>query len=61
MDIPRKIEIADQAVRSISHHRDEDAAVRKAALDAVAALIERERAAIDAEIAERIAQVAPAV
>jgi hypothetical protein len=54
MDIKRKLEIVEQSIRSISTHEDEDAALRHAALDRVAAIVEREKAAVDAAVAERI-------
>lgn len=63
MDIRRKIEVAQQAIRSISTHDDADLAVRNAALDKLGATIEAEREAaqgrvqgtIDAQLAEQSA------
>lgn len=55
MDLSRKVEIANQAVDSISRHDDEDAAVRLAMLDQVAEHIEAERAAIAQRVADRVA------
>lgn len=62
MDLKKKAQIAAQAIDSISRHDDEDAAVRHAVLDHVAAHIAAEKAAIDARLAARVAQldVAPA-
>jgi plasmid maintenance system antidote protein VapI len=54
MDIKRKLELAEQSIRSISTHEDEDAALRHAALDRIAAIVEREKKAIDADLAARI-------
>jgi hypothetical protein len=56
MNLQRKIEVATMAVTSISRHEDEDAAVRHAALDRLEALVKAEREAIDARVAERIAE-----
>lgn len=61
MDIRRKIEIAQQAIRSISTHDDVDLAVREAALDKLnefasaerVAAQERVQAAIDAQLDEK--------
>lgn len=50
MKLNRKLEIVEQAVKSISSHTDEDAAVRAAALDRVSALVQTEKAALDAEV-----------
>lgn len=43
MDIRRKMDIVEQAVRSISTHDDADSGVISAALDKVAAMIEEQR------------------
>ena len=50
MKLNRKLEIVWQAVKSISTHTDEDAAVRAAALDRVAEIVAAEKAALDAEV-----------
>ena len=55
MDIKRKLEVAQQAIQSISTHDDEDLAVRNAALDRIVALVEAEKAAAAQRVAERIA------
>lgn len=57
MDLKKKGQIAAQAIDSISRHDDEDAAVRHAVLDQVAAHIAAEKKAIDARVAERVAQL----
>ncbi len=54
MNLHRKLEIATVAIRSISTHGDEDAAVIRAALDRIAALLADEHKAIEDRIAERI-------
>ena len=54
MDIKRKIEIVEQAVRSISQHSDEDAALLKAALGRVTEMVDAEVTALDARVAADI-------
>lgn len=54
MKIARKIEIAEQAVRSISMHDDEDAQLRLAALDRLEATIKAEREAIAKRLQAKI-------
>ena len=54
MDLGSKLKIVDKAILSVSQHRDEDAAVRAAALDAIDRMVQREREAIQAEIEARI-------
>jgi hypothetical protein len=56
MDLARKLELAAMAVVSISHHDDEDAAVRHAFLDQLATVIKTERDAIDARVGARITE-----
>lgn len=56
MHLTRKIEIAEQSVRSISTHDDLDAAVRHAALQRLAQFIDAERKAIDERIAAKVAE-----
>lgn len=46
MDIPRKVEIVGQAIKSISQHADESVEARGAALDAVVDMVEAERQAM---------------
>lgn len=60
MDISRKIEIADLAIKSISRHDDEDSIVLKAALTKVSNLIQAEVQGIDQRAAARVAVLAPA-
>ena len=55
MNIKRKVEIAEQSLRSISQHDDEDMAVRVAALDRVAAFVGSEKAAMQARVDAKIA------
>lgn len=50
MKLNRKLEIVSQAVKSISTHGDEDAAIRVAALDRVAAMVATEKEAVQAEV-----------
>jgi hypothetical protein len=54
MKLNRKIEIAQQAIASISTHDDEDAAVRLAALARVESFIASEKARIQADIDAQI-------
>lgn len=54
MKINRKIEIAEQAIRSISHHDDEDLAMREAALARLSKTIDAERVAANKRLQERI-------
>ena len=54
MDLGSKLKIVDKAILSVSQQRDEDAAVRAAALDAIDRMVQREREAIQAEIEARI-------
>lgn len=61
MKINRKIELAEQAIRSISQHDDADLNLRAAALDRLAATIEAERLAAQARLQAKIeAQVGAA-
>lgn len=46
MDMKRKIEIAETAVRSISEHADHDSVVLLAALEKVGQIVEREKFAV---------------
>lgn len=55
MNLSRKLEIVSQAVASISSHTDEDAAVRAAALDRIAKMVEEEKAKLKAEVDAGIA------
>lgn len=50
MKLNRKLEIVEQAVKSITTHTDEDAAVRAAALDRVIDMAKAEKEALDAEV-----------
>lgn len=50
MKLNRKLEIVDQAVKSISQHTDEDAAVRAAALDRISEMVKWEKAKLDDEV-----------
>ena len=54
MKIQRKLEIAEQAIRSITTHDDEDAAVRDAALKRLEAFIESERQAAAERVQKKI-------
>jgi hypothetical protein len=55
MKLNRKIEIAYQAITSISRHRDEDAALRMAALDRVIECAQDEKANVAASVSADIA------
>jgi hypothetical protein len=55
MKLNRKIEIAQQAIASISTHEDDDAAVRVAALDRVIAYADQAKSSIAAGIEADIA------
>jgi len=55
MKLNRKLEIAEQAIRSISTHDDEDAAVRDAALKRLEEFIEAERQAAAQRVQAKIA------
>jgi hypothetical protein len=55
MDLKRKLELAAQTVASIADHDDSDATVRLAALDKVQALLDTQRAAIAARVADEVA------
>ena len=55
MDIKRKLEIVEQDVRNITEHRDEDAALRLAALDRVIEIANNAKAQIQNEVAADIA------
>jgi hypothetical protein len=57
MDLSRKVQIAAEAVNSISRHDDEDMAVRTAMLDHVAAHIQAEREAMQARIDAHLAEL----
>ncbi len=59
MNITRKIEIAEQAVRSISQHDDADTTLRDAALKRLEGFIETERASMAKRIEEQIAEFQP--
>ena len=50
MKLNRKLEIVEQAVKSISTHTDEDAAVRAAALDRVIAMVKEQKLVLEAEV-----------
>lgn len=56
MDMKRKLEIAQQAIRMIAQADDTDSALRSAALDRLSSFIDSERAAskerLDAKFAE---------
>lgn len=54
MDITRKLEIAEQSIRSISQHDDADSGLRDAALKRLEAFVEAERAGMLARVQERI-------
>lgn len=60
MKLNRKLEIVEQAIKSISTHTDDDAAVRSAALDRVIGMANREKESVDAEVKASIeAALAP--
>lgn len=50
MKLGKKLEIVDVAIKSISRHTDEDAAVRSAALDRITAIVQAEKAALQTEV-----------
>lgn len=56
MDIKRKLELVEMKVKSITDHRDEDAAVRKAALAKIGDMLAAEGARIDVEVQAQIEQ-----
>lgn len=56
MKLNRKIEIAEQAIRSISQHDDEDLAMREAALARLSKTIDAERVAANKRLQDRINQ-----
>lgn len=56
MNIKRKIEMAEQAIRSISQHDDADLTIRDAALAKLGATIAAERTAAQARVQERVAE-----
>ena len=55
MDLKRKLDNLEMYIASISTHTDEDAAVRHAFLDEVAARVQAHKDQIRAEVAARIA------
>lgn len=57
MDLKRKIEIAADAIASIEHHTDEDAAVIKGALSAVIEQATLAQARIDKRVAAEVARL----
>lgn len=54
MKIDRKLELAEQAIASISRHDDEDTLLRSAALDRLVRFIGAEAEAMRARVAARI-------
>lgn len=54
MKIAEKLPYAEQHIRSIARHDDQDAAVRLAALDRLVKFIEAEKAAIDERVKAKI-------
>lgn len=54
MDIARKLELAEQHIRSISQHDDADMAIRAAALDRLVQRIDAERASMAERVQRRI-------
>lgn len=54
MNINRKIELAEQALRSLTTHDDVDVAVRHAALDRINAFIQTEREGMNARVQAKI-------
>ncbi len=50
MDINRKLQIVESAIKSVTLHDDLDAAVRLHALDKMAAMLEAERHAIEERV-----------
>ncbi len=59
MDLARKVEIAKEAINSISRHDDEDAGVRTAILERVEQHIKDELSGIEDRIRSRIEQLKP--
>lgn len=55
MKLNEKLRIVEQAIDSISSHTDEDAAVRQAALDRIAAIVSEKKLAVDGEVKASIA------
>ncbi len=56
MDIKRKLEIAEQSIRSISTHDDQDSALRIAAMERLEKFIEAERQSMVDRVNESIAR-----
>lgn len=54
MNLKEKLTLVEKSIKSISEHRDEDAAVRNAALDKIAEIIEIERSGIATEVQARV-------
>jgi hypothetical protein len=50
MNLKRKLEIASDAIKSVSGHRDEDAAILLGALDKIADQVAAEKAALVAAL-----------
>ena len=57
MNLKEKLPIAQRAIQSIARHDDEDSDVRKVFLASLQEFIKDEIAAIDARVAERVAQL----
>ena len=57
MNLKEKLAIAQKSISSISRHEDEDANVRKAFMDELRKFIDGELHAIDAKVAERVAEL----
>lgn len=58
MNLQEKIAVATKAVLSISRHDDEDADVRRAALDELSSVMDDERLAITRRVRARIEALA---
>ena len=56
MDIKRKLEIVERDISNIAEHRDEDAALRLAALDRAAEMVRDAKARVEGEVAADIAE-----
>lgn len=61
MNLQRKIEIVSDAIASIEHHNDEDAAVVKGALTAIIELASLAQARIDKRVAAEVASLTQSV
>lgn len=57
MDLKRKLEIVQTAIKSISEHTDVDSGVRLAALAQVGSMVEQEKFNITTEVQDQISEL----